>query len=478
MTAFTRTWNTAYEQVPADTDDASEGAQRIRNSREDTRERIEVDHSMAGDADDGAHKKLTLIEQAGDPTFVANRGFVYCKDDSGDTELYFMDDIGTVMQITQDGLLNPSLITAAQEPHTLDNIALDVSVAANAITIALKDKSGADPTAGSPVKIALRHSTLTTGQYNIRTVSGALSLVVPQGATLGFGDGEGDYMQVFAIDNAGTVELAVIYSTNLMPMEIGVQSTTAINSSADSEDVLYSTTARSNVPARHIGTFLIQTGGTAGDWSNAPVGVSARSQPAVQTFQLPILTADLGTSMVLLDTKVISSDATIDFTDYIDNTYSEYLFAFEHVVPATDNVKLYCRLAIASVFQSGVSAYGWVIDQVQGNGGTSQQTTIIADGSDSKIELVTLSNIDSEAVGSAAGEGLNGQMILTGPDSTTIFKKVRASIDFDSSVGYPGNARGTGKYNTAGSAIDGVRFYFAAGNLESGTIRMYGIKGA
>lgn len=53
MTTFTQTWNAAYEAVPADTDDASEGALRIRELKRDIRERIAVIHTIAGDAEDG-----------------------------------------------------------------------------------------------------------------------------------------------------------------------------------------------------------------------------------------------------------------------------------------------------------------------------------------------------------------------------------------------------------------------------------------
>ncbi len=53
MTTFARTWNAAYEAVPADTDNASEGALRIRNLKEDIRERLDVAVSIAGDGNDG-----------------------------------------------------------------------------------------------------------------------------------------------------------------------------------------------------------------------------------------------------------------------------------------------------------------------------------------------------------------------------------------------------------------------------------------
>jgi len=44
MTAFTRTWNTALEAIPADANVVSQGAQRMRERWVDLRERLEVDH--------------------------------------------------------------------------------------------------------------------------------------------------------------------------------------------------------------------------------------------------------------------------------------------------------------------------------------------------------------------------------------------------------------------------------------------------
>jgi len=45
------------------------------------------------------------LGEVSDPTNVADTGFVYVKDDGGDTELYFMDDGGAVVQLTNDGTL-------------------------------------------------------------------------------------------------------------------------------------------------------------------------------------------------------------------------------------------------------------------------------------------------------------------------------------------------------------------------------------
>ena len=104
MTTFTRTWNSAYEASPPDSQNASQGATRIRETKIDVRERLAVDHSMAGDANDGAHNKVTLIEQSADPTAAANTGFLYTRDDgNGNTELFYRDNSGNISQLTDKG---------------------------------------------------------------------------------------------------------------------------------------------------------------------------------------------------------------------------------------------------------------------------------------------------------------------------------------------------------------------------------------
>jgi redox-sensitive bicupin YhaK (pirin superfamily) len=46
------------------------------------------------------------LGEIADPTNVADKGFLYAKDDGGDTELFYRDDSGNVVQITQDGSVN------------------------------------------------------------------------------------------------------------------------------------------------------------------------------------------------------------------------------------------------------------------------------------------------------------------------------------------------------------------------------------
>ncbi len=145
------------------------------------------------------------------------------------------------------------------------NGSIATSVGSNALTIALKDKGGSDASSGSPVSISFRNATSATGTFLTRSVTGALSVVVSSGSTLGQRSSVVEYFYVYALDNSGTVELAV--STKLYD-EGSIVTTTAEGGAgaADSRTAIYSTTARSNVPIRVI-CRLQSNQTTAGTWA-------------------------------------------------------------------------------------------------------------------------------------------------------------------------------------------------------------------
>lgn len=95
--AFSRTWNTAYEASPANTDDISKDAQVARFLKIDLRERLEIDHSWAGDAHDGKHKTATMVKRGSTPTAAADNLILFTKDYSD--KLYGVDPDGTVHAI-------------------------------------------------------------------------------------------------------------------------------------------------------------------------------------------------------------------------------------------------------------------------------------------------------------------------------------------------------------------------------------------
>lgn len=153
------------------------------------------------------------------------------------------------------------------------NVGLAAAVAANAMTISLKTRTGATPSATDPVFIPFRNSTLATGTYVQRSVAAALSTVISSGSTGGSVNAQPNYIWVYAIDNAGSVELA--WSGNRIWDEALLYSTTAEGGAGAADDgfTLYSTTARSNVAVKCLG-FILSSQSTAGTWASAPTNLS------------------------------------------------------------------------------------------------------------------------------------------------------------------------------------------------------------
>lgn len=148
------------------------------------------------------------------------------------------------------------------------------SVASNALTLTLNPIGSLD----------FRSSTLASGQVNSRSVPAAISLVAPSGATLGTANATQARLILLALDNAGTVELAVVnLSGGLNLDETTLATTVAISASATANNVIYSTTARTGVPFRVVGSVDI-TEATAGTWATAPSAIQGAGGQALDSM--------------------------------------------------------------------------------------------------------------------------------------------------------------------------------------------------
>ena len=185
------------------------------------------------------------------------------------------------------------------------------------------------------------------------------------------------------------------------------------------------------------------------------------------------LTSGLTGSMTLISTQNASSSSTISFTSGIDSTYKEYVFKFIDIHPATNSANFQVN------FRDGGSDYDatktttcfFVFHQAS-NGSTNltySTASDLAQGTGFFKIMTTLGN-DNEGSGS-------GTLHLFDPSSTTFVKHFMSdcnnwhSNDSNATV----NWRAAGYCNTT-TAIDGVQFKMDSGNIDSGTIKMYGIK--
>ena len=174
-----------------------------------------------------------------------------------------------------------------------------------------------------------------------------------------------------------------------------------------------------------------------------------------------------GGSRTLLASATASDDATVDFTSSIDSTYTRYEFHLDRVIPASDDVELTVKLYAAS-FQA--TNYNWSQGSL-----TSSWSNSNASG-----EVGTFITLGGRAatnigVGGAAGEGgINGTITLDHPSDASFNTLVYGNGVYEGA----GNAVmywvGAGEWATT-TAVTGIQFYFASGNVESGFFRMYGV---
>jgi hypothetical protein len=190
---------------------------------------------------------------------------------------------------------------------------ITATVAANALTVTL-----------NPTILEFRSATLTSGTVVSRIISSAISVTVSSGSTLGTFSTLQSRIVVLALDNAGTVELAVVNILGGNDLtETGLISTTAEGGAgaADSASTIYSTTARTGVAYRVVG-YIESTQATAGTWATTPSTIQGCGGQALtamsslgysQTWQTT-LTRTSGTTYYNTTGKPIMFSSTVNLT--------------------------------------------------------------------------------------------------------------------------------------------------------------------
>ena len=172
-------------------------------------------------------------------------------------------------------------------------------------------------------------------------------------------------------------------------------------------------------------------------------------------------------SKVLLAAKTASSSASLDFTEFNNSVYKAYEFELEDVKPANDGVDITVRLSTngGSSNDAGASDYGWSCIGLAGAGTPSGGGTNTA----SSIPM-TFTN----AMGNAATErGATGKVTLYNAPNAK-HSRIINHITTDSTTSLHLIFIGGGR-RTADQDTDALRFIMSAGNIASGTIRMYGL---
>lgn len=177
--------------------------------------------------------------------------------------------------------------------------------------------------------------------------------------------------------------------------------------------------------------------------------------------------------LVLLATLTASNSATLNDTTSITATYDEYMFVLRNVVPATNNTGLLMRFSEDAGATYKATTY---IAEICGGIG-SASLTFRAETSTVGI-MLSGQNVSFDGINNSGTYGLNGVIYLHSPSLATGRKMVTGNTSWTGGGATPGRTNMGligGIYDGDSGAINAVRFLMAAGNITSGTIKIYGI---
>tara|TARA_B100000900_G_scaffold341412_1_gene304469 strand:- start:253 stop:867 length:615 start_codon:yes stop_codon:yes gene_type:complete len=193
-------------------------------------------------------------------------------------------------------------------------------------------------------------------------------------------------------------------------------------------------------------------------------------------FDAGSMAAGLGSSLALIKKLTASSSSTLSFVNgangvVLDNTYKEYLFIFNLLHPSA---------AANFTFQGSINtggAYGVAItsshfQNKMDEGNTGSHALTYEAGRDlaqsTSVQRLTETQYTDNDM------SCSGYLHLFNPSSTTFVKNFYST--FESITDNPSSSMNfCGGYFNTTSAIDAVQFKFESGNIDTGSVTLYGI---
>ena len=177
-------------------------------------------------------------------------------------------------------------------------------------------------------------------------------------------------------------------------------------------------------------------------------------------------------SLVLLSTQTASASANISFTTGIDSTYDAYVFEFTNMHPSDDASSFTFNMSTDAGSNYNVTktttAFRARHDEADTGTGLGYRPT-------DDLAQSTSFQIISFGVGNDNDQSTSGTLTLFNPSSTTFVKHFISTTNSYRNNNETQNYFSAGYGNTT-SAVNAIRFEFSYGNIDAGTIKMYGVK--
>ena len=186
-------------------------------------------------------------------------------------------------------------------------------------------------------------------------------------------------------------------------------------------------------------------------------------------------TGAAGGSMKFIKKLTASSSANLSFVNgssdvVLDSTYKEYIFIFKDIHPATDDTHFQVNFRDGSTdYDATKTTTFW--DAYHTENGTTAGVGYAAAGD---LAQSTDGQRLAVHIGNDNDQCASGYLHLFNPSSTTFIKHFisRSHTNRSSDGAFSAFAAG---YCNVTAAIDAVQFAMSSGNIDAGTITLYGI---
>ena len=181
-------------------------------------------------------------------------------------------------------------------------------------------------------------------------------------------------------------------------------------------------------------------------------------------------------SLTHIKTLTASSSATITFLNgssdvVLDSTYPIYLFKWINAHPATDDTRLEIQGTTDGSNYNTAATTTFFRGQHREN---DSATAFSYETSHDEAQTTGFIDIDA-SIGNDNDQSTSGELFLFNPSSTTFVKHFLSTSNSIFSSDGTSNTFVGGYFNTT-SAITGIQFKQSSGNIDAGTIKMYGLK--
>jgi hypothetical protein len=179
-----------------------------------------------------------------------------------------------------------------------------------------------------------------------------------------------------------------------------------------------------------------------------------------------------GDGITLISSQTASASASLSFTG-IDSTYRTYMFKFINMHPATDNVSFDMNMSTDGGSNYNVTKTSTAFRTAHDEADSA--TAVSYESAQDLAQSTAYQKLFNPDMGNGNDESTSGTLYLFNPSNTTFVKHFLSCVNYYNTSNYTCEMFIGGYCNTT-SAVNAIRFQMSSGNIDAGTIYMYGIE--